>query len=135
MAILGYFAPLPPWGSKTRIFPGSRIPKSFVYRLCSCFWKVSEKSNERKKIYGAKSFIFCHFGLFWPLLTPWGCEPEFCRSQRYRVYVTNNCGHLLAKFQKNLMKGSKVMRGKVSFWPILGHFGVFLTTFYHLGLQ
>ena len=84
--------PLTPWSSQTRIFPGSRIPKSFVYRLFSCFWKVSEKSNEQKKIYGTKSFIFGYFGSFWPLLTPWGSQTRiFSGSRIPKSFVYRLC--------------------------------------------
>ena len=59
-----FLTTLTPWGSQTRIFPGSKILKPCVYQLFSSIWRVSVKSNGWKKSYEEKSVIFGNLGAF-----------------------------------------------------------------------
>ena len=66
-------------------------------------------------------------GAFLALKVPRAREPEFFQVQKYKIYVRNNCLHILAKFQENLMDRGRVMGQNVPFLTILGHFDPFCT--------
>ena len=74
-------------------------------------------------------------GCFLALNVPGGRKPEFCQSLWQWFYIWYNCLHTLTEFQKKTMDGSNVMRQKVSFLAILGHFGAFLAIKEPLGTQ
>ena len=65
-----------------------------------------------------------------PLKVPGEREPEFSQGKCYLFHNKNICLHILTKFQKNWMDGSKVIVPKVSFLAILG---LFFTPFEPLG--
>ena len=87
-------------GSQTRIFPGSRILKSYVYQLSSCFCWVSEKSNKWNKNDGAKILIFGCFLPLWPLLTPWGRNPSFFQKSKNAVPLAHRINNFMQNFRK-----------------------------------
>ena len=73
--------------------------------------------------------------MFLALNVPGGREPEFCQGLRQWFYIWYNCLHILTKFQEKATDGSNVIRQKVSFLAILGHFGAFLAIKEPLGTQ
>ena len=100
------------------------------------FTKTVDKLSKWIKSYGLTSVVFGqngHFGAFLALKFPGGGEVDFSQGKCYLFYNKNMCLHILTKFQKNWMNGSKVIVQKVSFLAIFAHFGGFLTPFEPLG--
>ena len=71
--------------------------------MCSCFCKVSEKSNGWIKYYGAKSFILAILGSFLTPLTPLGfTNQNFPKVKDTKIMYTSTLLILLASFRKKM---------------------------------
>ena len=100
-------------------------------RKCYVFYQNCRKVEQiNQKLWANK----CHFWPKWPfwgilaLKVPGEREVDFSEGKCYLFHNKNICLHILTKFQKNWMDGSKVIVKKVSFWlflPILGLFDPF----------
>ena len=123
-AILGVFlSPLTPCGSRTRIFPGSRLINVSLYQLNLTFSTVSEKSKEWIKSYVAITVIFAVFVIFLALLAPCGSQTRIFPGS---ILLNLSVYQIYLSFQQVSEKSNEWTKSyvvkTVIFLPFLGYF-------------